>query len=675
MTAHYSFIFPSQSALLNLKIFVLSLLCLVFFSTSESYSQKSNTEVTVDELAEMSFEDFIKVKVITASKKLQNIDEAPSTVRIITSRQIYERGYLTLEEALGDLPGFQFRNILGFNSYVFQRGIPSQNNLILLMVDGIQINELNSGGFYGGGQYNLSNVERIEVVYGPASALYGTNAVSGIVNIITKHPKDSQGIQADALYGSFGTLNSHVSYGYYDDDRDLGISISGMVYQSEKADLGGAEGDNNWSEDMENFENDVSFDAKLVYEYFTCGLTFQDKHASRTTNYKSVGSDYLDTGTDWHIRFINGYVKHDFHYSDKLSSLSQAYYRDATVMDNTIGYISNTSQAGYYRPNDLIGFESMVNYTPLEQLNLISGIVVESENLAESFSTTSSGSPATEPPTPPKPDMENNILQSLYLQTQYTFMKHLQLNAGVRFDNSSYYDQVYTPRIGLIFNRDDITGKLLYTEAFRAPKPWDYYYGVGNNDLEPEEMRSLEAVLGYRFHDDLRVEVSLYRNEITDLLTNSPLLSYWFNYGTVETDGFELALDYRRDKFTSYINYTYNNSTDQDGNRIPEISDHCLNTGAEYYFTKKHLLYLSGSYISARNTHSTIPATGDNIIDPAFVINTVFTYKYSAVIDFQLMVKNLLDAEYYHSSNRPPARYRQPQRTILFRLYWNFAKN
>jgi len=65
------------------------------------------------------------------------------------------------------------------------RGAPSQNNLILVLIDGIQINELNSGGFYGGYQYSLQNVKQIEVVYGPSSALYGTNAISGIINIIT----------------------------------------------------------------------------------------------------------------------------------------------------------------------------------------------------------------------------------------------------------------------------------------------------------------------------------------------------------------------------------------------------------------------------------------------------------------------------------------------------------
>jgi len=153
----------------------------------------------------MSLTELMNVEVVSASKISEPIREVPATVQVITAEQIRDRGYFTLEEALSDLPGFQFRNILGFNSYVFMRGAPSQNNLILVLVDGIQINELNSGGFYGGGQYNLSNVERIEVVYGPASALYGTNAVSGIINIITKNPGKGLKGHATLLGGGFKT--------------------------------------------------------------------------------------------------------------------------------------------------------------------------------------------------------------------------------------------------------------------------------------------------------------------------------------------------------------------------------------------------------------------------------------------------------------------------------------
>ena len=127
-----------------------------------------------------------KLKITSASKVVENKNEISTWVNIITAAEIKRNGYFTLEEALSTLPGFQFRNIQGINSYIFQRGIPNQNNLTLVLIDGIQINELNSGGFYAGGQYNLSNVERIEVMYGPSSVAYGTNAVSGIINIITK---------------------------------------------------------------------------------------------------------------------------------------------------------------------------------------------------------------------------------------------------------------------------------------------------------------------------------------------------------------------------------------------------------------------------------------------------------------------------------------------------------
>ncbi|MCH7764353.1 MAG: TonB-dependent receptor plug domain-containing protein [Candidatus Marinimicrobia bacterium] len=454
---------------------------------------------------------------VTATKHKQTVVEAPATVRIITAEQIKERGYFTLEEALSDLPGTQFRNIIGFNSYVFLRGVPSQNNLILVLVDGIQINELNSGGFYGGGQFNLFNVKRIEIVYGPASALYGTNAISGIINVITNDPKDIEEFHASILLGNFGTRNVDFRYGHYNQENDFGLSVSGMFKQSEKADLGGEKGDNNWTNEMENFEDDLSFDGKLTYKNFSLGLVFQDKQSSRTTNYRTVNNKYLDHGTRWHIRFINGYLKHYYDAYERWSLSSQLYFRNATVMDNTIAYIDTSAQVGYYRPNDLIGFESIIDYTPSEKLNLIGGIVVENENLAEGFSKTWSDSPDEKPPTPPKPNMENNSLQSLYLQIQFLLLESVQLTTGVRFDNSSVYDQVLTPRMSLVYNENRLTAKLLYTEAFRAPKPWDYNWGDKNPDLEPEWMKSVEVFLAYNILDDLRVEAAVYRNIVYDI--------------------------------------------------------------------------------------------------------------------------------------------------------------
>ncbi len=117
----------------------------------------------LDKLLEMDLSELISIKVISATKIPQVLSSVPATVHIITKEQIRENGYFTLEQALMDLSGFQFRNILGFNSYIFMRGLPSQNNLILLLVDGVLLNELNSGGFYGGGNIIFQMLKELKL--------------------------------------------------------------------------------------------------------------------------------------------------------------------------------------------------------------------------------------------------------------------------------------------------------------------------------------------------------------------------------------------------------------------------------------------------------------------------------------------------------------------------------
>lgn len=655
---------------MNRNKYLLILLIFVFHITN-LYPQ----EESLEDLLDFDLEELMNIEVVTASKKSQRLSEVPATVRVITAEQIRERGYFTLDEVLSDLPGFQFRNIVGFNSYIFQRGAPSQNNLILVLVDGIQINELNSGGFYGGAQYNLSNVERIEVVYGPASALYGTNAISGIVNIITKNPQDNRGLSVGALYGSFNTMNTDLSYGYYDEKNDFGFRFSGMFKQTEKADLAGDKGDNNWTNNMENFEDDLSFDGKLTYKNFSLGLLFQDKQSSRATNYKTTGTNYLDSGTNWHIRFMNGHVKYLYDRSSKWSSQSQLYYRNATVMNNTIAYIKSDTgatggQIGYFRPNDLVGFENQFNFMPTGKFNIIAGIVLEEEKLAEGFSKTYSGSPDIKPAIPEEPDIMINHLASIYLQCQHKFIKNTELTIGLRHDNSSFYGKVYTPRFGLVYNKKKISAKLLYMDAFRAPKPWDYNFGDGNQNLKPEKMRSWEISTAYTFSDNFRANLSLYKNIMKGKLAKEG--NKWVNSGQLDTDGFEATLEYVKGKIKSYFNYTYNFSCDEFGEKVPEIGVNNSNIGIFYAFTNNIKIDVRGNYFGRKKNVKTITATGSDYIDPAFIIHSTLSILDYKHLNFYLIVKNLLNTEYYHTSNRPPDRYRQSQRSIMFKAEYKF---
>lgn len=647
--------------------FCLGLVMVLFFQRTMSQEYK------LDNLLKLDIESLLDVNVVSASKILQKISEVPATVHVISSETIKDNGYLTLEDVLADLPGFQFRNINGFNSYIFQRGIPNQNNLILLLLDGIQINELNSGGFYGGGQFNLENVERIEVVYGPASTLYGTNAVSGVINIITKDIEENQGFEASALYGSFNTINGNMSYSKYNDDNQFGMRISTMYKKSEKANLGGADGDWNWTDNMENFEDDYALDFKLKYKKFTFGTNYQLKKSSRTTNYKTTGTNYLDRNSSWNIMFLNTYFTYTHNFSDKVNTQFKAYYRNATVLDNTIGYVLDTEQVGYYRPNSLAGAEGIISFTPIEKLSFIGGVVIENEQLAVGFTKSFSSSSTKKPLPPTKPDVLGNSLLSIFMQGQYYIFNSLSFVTGLRFDNSSVYDQVLTPRLSLIYHKNKFTSKLLYAEAFRAPKPWDYTSGVGNSDLLPEEIQSTELVTTYSIVENLRINMSFYRNNLNKLISKETVdQSYrWVNTGRLTTRGFEISLDYKNKGVSTYANYTFCSSEDDSKEMIPEIARHSANIGLTYNINDHFKINTRGNYLGKRRNPKTISATGTDIIDPAFILHATISYLDFHRLDFQLILRNLLNTEYYHPSNRPPDRYRQPQRSIMIKCSYH----
>jgi outer membrane receptor for ferrienterochelin and colicins len=167
--------------------------------------------------------------VSSVSKSLESLREAPATVIVITGEEIRRRGYLDIEAVLHDLPGFDFSKRAGASySNIYQRGYRSlETNRTLLMVDGVEDNDLASSTAWISRQVALSNIDRIEVVYGPASTMYGANAFAGVVNIITKDPKaliaEGRRLGADAqVAGDFaddysldGTIASQSSGGAF----------------------------------------------------------------------------------------------------------------------------------------------------------------------------------------------------------------------------------------------------------------------------------------------------------------------------------------------------------------------------------------------------------------------------------------------------------------------------
>ncbi len=183
------------------------------------------------------------IQITSVSKKAENLLQVPATVMVITDVEIQQRGYQNLEQMLHDLPGFDIAkgNGPGY-SYFYQRGYRSiSNDRILLLIDGIEENDLVSNNIQISRQYPISDIERVEIIYGPASTLYGANAFSGVINVITKNHKASIGTTNKLLFrgqSRYGTWNSKYIDGTLTaKTKEVAVSVTGRYFHSDEMDI------------------------------------------------------------------------------------------------------------------------------------------------------------------------------------------------------------------------------------------------------------------------------------------------------------------------------------------------------------------------------------------------------------------------------------------------------
>lgn len=207
-------------------------------------------------------------KVAIVSKKEERIQDAPATVYVVTDREIKERGYMFLHDLMRDVPGFDFINDLGnYGMLAMQRGIDTpENNKTLIFINGVATNNPSQGVSYMSYQFALHNVKRVEILWGPASALYGANAFTGIINIVTKSAAD---LEAEGKLGhaSVGAMSfqkkSLVDGTYFDfmagsklwDSPEAGtITLAGHYIRSDNGPMYG--------------ERQTNFDASKKNDYY-----------------------------------------------------------------------------------------------------------------------------------------------------------------------------------------------------------------------------------------------------------------------------------------------------------------------------------------------------------------------------------------------------------------------
>src|ERR1700752_3732547 len=219
--------FIKQTDLIFLRLFflvtILSFENKIFAQGKDTVAHNSKVEILVD----LSIEELMKVEIVTASKTPEKLFDAPATVIVISSDDIKKRGYKDFTEIFSDLPGMDISRPFG-DTYMknYWRGYRNTiGSPYLLMIDGVEFYQLGYIAHEPSVAIPLSNIEKIEVVYGPASSVYGANAHMGVVNVITIKDKDKSGTSGSVTLTKGLKNYTNGDFSFFGKKDDLRVSL------------------------------------------------------------------------------------------------------------------------------------------------------------------------------------------------------------------------------------------------------------------------------------------------------------------------------------------------------------------------------------------------------------------------------------------------------------------
>ncbi|HSA04931.1 MAG TPA: TonB-dependent receptor plug domain-containing protein, partial [Tenuifilaceae bacterium] len=191
-----------------------------------------DVELAIDnQIFNLSLEELMSIKITTASNVSEKLNDAPATIIVLTQKQILDMGYIKLSDILDDLPGMDMVKTYGDTYYKnYWRGFRnSVGTAYLLLVDGMLQNQLWTNTDQIMAAIPVSNIERVEVVYGPASSVYGANALMGVINVLTKKTADTDGTHLS--FQSFRSASNYFTgdYNVFYQRSNIRFSVTGRV--------------------------------------------------------------------------------------------------------------------------------------------------------------------------------------------------------------------------------------------------------------------------------------------------------------------------------------------------------------------------------------------------------------------------------------------------------------
>ncbi len=484
-------------------------LAVLFASQAFAQEPEATPAPDVEEagsLETMSLEDLLEVRLEVAARKARTLRESPAVVTLVTREEMMASGARDLSDILRRVPGFEFGIDVGGVVGIGFRGNWGHEGKILLMLDGQELNETLYSTLQFGNHLPVDAIEKIEIVRGPGSAIYGGYAELAVINVITRGAKSfggNGGGEAGVLYGqgreTFARRNATLSYGRT--MGDLQISLSGMFGQGVRS-----------SADYTDFYGDtfdMQEDSGNSNAYLNVGVAWKGLST------RFIYDDYrLDSRDGYDVNYAKAYR------SDFVSALGEIRY-DAKIGET----LTVTPKLNYKRqiawrtldkdPDGPFYDKTAERYTggiaaswdPAESVNVLGGFEAYQDRAflndtdLVGYQTDFQG----------KNQVGYTNLAG-YAQALWD-AKVASLAVGARYEQHSEFGDSFVPRAALVKVVDRFHVKLLASRAFRAPGIENINVGPG---IQPERTTVIEAETGYKVSDDLFVSGNVFDVTIED---------------------------------------------------------------------------------------------------------------------------------------------------------------
>ena len=507
-------------------------------------------ELDEDLIGGFGDEEFVTI----ATGTRQQVSRAPSSATVITPADIKAIGATSLSEALETVPGLHVSaDPGGYNPIYIIRGIHTQDNAqVLMLINGVPATRLEAGNRgKAWGRMPVENIQRIEVIRGPGSALYGADAFAGVINVVTKSPDDIDGTEIGARVGSYRSGEAWLLHsaevagfkaGFYldyfqTDGQDGRIDADAQTgadrFFGTRASL--APGDVNLDLDSVHGRLELQRDLwklRLGYKGGTGGTG-----AGVGQSLDPFGSARVDEYTG-DLSYENPEFAEDWEVSGRLSYAN--YVTDSKVWVAPPG-VDYTPFGGAF-PTGVVGkpgtsernarLDLSAFYTGIKahRLRFGGGYIYQDlydvKDHRNFVQTPPLGLPApVTDHSDSAPFLKEGDRRDLYgfVQDQWNFAPDWELTAGLRYDGYSDFGDTVNPRLALVWQTTyNLTSKLLYGRAFRPPSFSELNLinnpvSLGNPDLDPETIDWAELDFDYQPRGDLRTGLSLFYVPLTSV--------------------------------------------------------------------------------------------------------------------------------------------------------------